>query len=179
MLPTLAPSPGGLTVSEADPAVAISYCHLMARYYISPSYEMTPDKLSTVVQVYKALGHPARARIVAMLRTGELCACQITAVLDLAPSTVSAHLADLRRAGLIMERKEGRWIYYRLEETRDAGEIGEWLWQRIRRDPQICSDASVVKQLRAVPVERLCSVDLDLGQLAISRPTNPVMKAQR
>lgn len=140
---------------------------------------MTADNVSRVVQVYKALGHPARIRIVAMLRTGELCACQITAVLDLAPSTVSAHLADLRRAGLIKERKEGRWINYRLAETQDARGIGEWLWLRLRRDPQVCSDASVVKQLRAVPVEQLCSVDLDLGQLAISRPDNPGRIAQR
>ena len=107
-----------------------------------------------------------------MLRTGELCACQITAVLDLAPSTVSAHLSDLRRAGLIAERKDGRWIYYRLA-TQDVQEIGEWLWQRITRDPQVSRDASVVKQLRAVPVEQLCSVDLDLSQLAISRPADP------
>jgi len=133
---------------------------------------MIAAQLSDVVQVYKALGHPARIRILAMLRTGELCACQITAVLALAPSTVSAHLADLRRAGLIVERKEGRWIHYRLAETQGAGEIAEWMWQRIRRDRQVRSDASVVKQLRAVPVEQLCSVDLDLDRLAISRPPN-------
>jgi len=128
-------------------------------------------RLPSLVQVFRALGHPARVRIMAMLRTGELCACQITAVLDLAPSTVSAHLSDLRRAGLIAERKDGRWIYYRLA-TQDVQEIGEWLWQRITRDPQVSSDASVVKQLRAVPVEQLCSVDLDLSQLAISRPAD-------
>lgn len=133
---------------------------------------MTARRLPSLVQVFRALGHPARVRIMAMLRTGELCACQITAVLDLAPSTVSAHLSDLRRAGLIAERKDGRWIYYRLA-TQDVQEIGEWLWQRITRDPQVSRDASVVKQLRAVPAEQLCSVDLDLSQLAISRPADP------
>lgn len=132
---------------------------------------MTAAQLPELVQVYKALGHPARIRILAMLRTGELCACQITAVLALAPSTVSAHLAELRRAGLIAERKEGRWVHYRAAERGDAGEIGEWLWQRIKRDPQVRRDASTVKQLRAVPVDELCRVELDLTRLAVSRGT--------
>lgn len=125
--------------------------------------------LPDLVQTHKALGHPARLRIMAMLRTGELCACQITAVLALAPSTVSAHLAELRRAGLIVERKVGRWIHYRLDTSDDVVEIVTWMRDRIVRDPQIRSDARVVRQLRKVPVADLCSVDLDLDQLAIAR----------
>ena len=125
--------------------------------------------LPDLVQTYKALGHPARLRIVAMLERGELCACQITAVLDLAPSTVSAHLAELRRAGLIVERKEGRWVHYRLAQSEDVDQIAQWLWRRVKRDPQVRSDAAVVKQLRKVPLADLCSADLDLDQLAIAR----------
>ncbi len=127
-----------------------------------------PLPLSHIVHVYKALGHPARLRIVGMLHSGELCVCQITAVLQLAPSTVSAHLAELRRAGLLTERKDGRWIHYRLAHSQDAVEIAEWLWQRIRRDPQIRSDAAVVRQLRDIPVEQLCQTGLDVSQLATS-----------
>lgn len=104
-----------------------------------------------------------------MLRRGELCACQITAVLELAPSTVSAHLAELRRAGLVTERKEGRWIYYSLSPSEEAVEISERIWRRLKQDPQVRSDAAVVKQLRSVPVEALCQANLDLTQLAISR----------
>jgi DNA-binding transcriptional ArsR family regulator len=130
---------------------------------------MATSQLPDLVLVYKALAHPARVRILAMLRTGELCACQITAVLALAPSTVSAHLAELRRAGLIAERKEGRWVHYRTAEREDAAEIGEWLWQRIKRDPQVRGDTRTVKQLRAVPVEELCRADLDLARVAVRR----------
>lgn len=137
---------------------------------ISRNNEMTSLQLPNLVQVYKALAHPARVRILAMLRTGELCACQITAVLALAPSTVSAHLAELRRAGLIAERKEGRWVHYRMVEGDDA-EIGERLWQRIERDPQVRGDARTVRRLRAVPVDELCRVDLDLARLGVSRET--------
>ena len=129
---------------------------------------MTVSVLTNAVHVYKALGHPARLRIVAMLRSGELCACQITAVLKLAPSTVSAHLAELRRAGLLTEHKDGRWIYYHLAQSEDAVEIGESSWQRVRRDPRIRSDAAVVRQLRAIPVEELCRRSLDVSPSTIS-----------
>ncbi len=129
---------------------------------------MTASSLPDLVQVYKALGHPARLRIVAMLRTGELCACQITVVLGFAPSTVSAYLAELRRSGLITERKDGRWVHFRLGQSEDATEISEWLCQRVRRDPQIRSDSAVVRKLRAIPVEELCRTGPDAFQLAVS-----------
>ena len=58
-------------------------------------------KSRTAIAATRALGHPARMRAAAMLRSGELCLCQITEVLKLAPSTVSAHLKELKRAGLI------------------------------------------------------------------------------
>jgi DNA-binding transcriptional ArsR family regulator len=122
--------------------------------------------LADLVSTYKALGHPARLRVVAMLRTGELCACQIAAVLDLAPSTVSAHLAELRRAGLLEERKDGRWVHYRLSDSDDTSHVVGRLSRRARRDPQLRRDAAVVKRLRAVPVEVLCRADLDVAKLA-------------
>jgi ArsR family transcriptional regulator len=61
-------------------------------------------RLDAVVEAAKALGHPGRLRILAMLRGGPLCVCQITAALGLSGSTVSAHLSDLRRAGLVTEQ---------------------------------------------------------------------------
>ena len=61
---------------------------------------MTISKLETAVTAARALGHPARLRTVAMLRSGELCVCQITEILKLAPSTVSAHLKELKQARL-------------------------------------------------------------------------------
>ena len=127
--------------------------------------------LASTSRVLKALGHPARLRIASMLRDGELCACQITAVLDLAPSTVSAHLAELRRAALITERRDGRWVHYALATTDPERAMLAPVWDRLRDDDQIASDRRIVRQLRAVPVERLCSVDLDLEVLSIFRTT--------
>lgn len=126
--------------------------------------------LAATVHALKALAHPARLRILAMLRGGELCVCQMTAVLDAAASTVSAHLADLKRAGLVGERKDGRWVFHRLEEGGAATALLEPVFRSIAGDPQVEADARLLRSLRRVPVEDLCRVDLDLGRLGIKRP---------
>ena len=105
-----------------------------------------------------------------MLRGGELCVCQMTAVLELAASTVSEHLADLKRAGLVEERKDGRWVFHRLAEDEAATSHLAPVWRVDRADPQVESDTRVLRELRRVRVEELCRVDLDLGRLGIKRP---------
>jgi len=127
------------------------------------------NQLSGTVDVLKALGHPVRLRLVAMLRGGELCVCQMTAVLDLAASTVSAHLTDLKRAGLVEDRKDGRWVLHRLAQDATARAHLEPVWKSIARDPRIEADARLLRELRRVPVEELCRVDLDLRRLGIRR----------
>jgi DNA-binding transcriptional ArsR family regulator len=109
-----------------------------------------------------------------MLRSGSLCVCQITAVLRLAASTVSAHLAELRRAGLVRERKDGRWVEYRLADDPATGALLDGVFLDLERDRQLRDDAALLTRLRTVPLERLCRVDLDLAQLGISpRPPRP------
>jgi DNA-binding transcriptional ArsR family regulator len=126
--------------------------------------------LSSTVYALKALAHPGRLRILAMLRAGELCVCQMTAVLDLAASTVSAHLADLKRAGLVGERKDGRWVFHRLDEGEAAAALLDPVWRAIGADAQVQADARLLRDLRRVSVEELCRVDLDLKRLGIRRP---------
>ncbi len=127
-------------------------------------------KLSQLVDVHKALAHTARLRILAMLRTGELCVCQITAVLALAPSTVSAHLSDLKRAGLLEERKEGRWVHYGLARTARTNKPLRALWTQLEQDPQVQADRAVVTELRRVPLDELCRANLDLAELGLELP---------
>ncbi len=62
----------------------------------------------------KALGDENRLRILMALRNCPLCVCQLTALLDLAPSTTSKHLSILRQVQLIECVKNGRWAYYQL-----------------------------------------------------------------
>ncbi len=75
-----------------------------------------PAKLDvrSVTQLFRALGDENRLRIVALLAHGELCVCHLQAALELPQPNVSRQLALLRAAGLVADRREGSWVYYRL-----------------------------------------------------------------
>jgi ArsR family transcriptional regulator len=70
--------------------------------------------MKTAARLFKALADETRLRILALLSRGELCVCDLMAVLDLPQSTVSRHLAYLRNAGWVEDRRQGVWMYYRL-----------------------------------------------------------------
>lgn len=65
--------------------------------------------------IFKALSDPIRLRIIALLAEGELCVCDITRVLNLPQSTVSRHMAHLKTIGLVRDRRNGKWVHYRLK----------------------------------------------------------------
>ena len=67
---------------------------------------------------FHALSDPTRLGIVARLTGGECCVCDLTDALDAAQSRLSFHLKTLRDAGIVNDRKAGRWVYYTLD--RDA-----------------------------------------------------------
>ena len=71
-------------------------------------------KMREFTAVSKAIADENRVRMLAALRQGELCVCQITELFGLSASTTSKHLSILYQAGLLNSRKEGRWIYYAL-----------------------------------------------------------------
>jgi DNA-binding transcriptional ArsR family regulator len=127
-------------------------------------------RLSRATDVFKAAGHPARLRILGMLRSGSLCVCQVTAVLGLAASTVSAHLAELKRAGLVVEDKNGRWVSYSLAGDSATAALLERVFALIGADPRVAADAQLVRSLRRIGVLSLCRVDLDLARLGLRRP---------
>lgn len=66
------------------------------------------------LNITRALSDENRLRILMALCERDLCVCQVTAFLDLAPSTTSKHLSVLRQARLIESRKRGKWVYYHL-----------------------------------------------------------------
>lgn len=63
---------------------------------------------------FAALSDETRLRIVQILSTGERCVCDLQETLDAAQSRLSFHLKKLKEAGLVSDRKEGRWSYYSL-----------------------------------------------------------------
>ena len=133
---------------------------------------MKNSTLESAVAAARALGHPARLRTIAMLRSGELCVCQITEVLKLAPSTVSAHLKDLKRAGLVSERKVGKWVYFDLIDDEGTLSWTEAALSGVVDDPQIETDERLVAELRRLPVEDLCRFGYEAAKEMTTRERN-------
>src|SRR5690348_6314300 len=65
-------------------------------------------------QWFRALADPTRLRIIEMLSHGERCVCELQTALDAGQSLLSFHLRVLKDAGLVTDRREGRWSYYTL-----------------------------------------------------------------
>jgi ArsR family transcriptional regulator len=65
-------------------------------------------------RLFQALSDTTRLQILERLRYGERCVCELTDALDAAQSRLSFHLKVLKDAGLVTDRKEGRWMYYTL-----------------------------------------------------------------
>lgn len=98
----------------------------------------------------KAVADPTRTRILKLLEAGELCVCQIQAVLRFAPSTVSKHLSILKAAGLVDDRREGRWIYYTLtREARNphAEAVLGVVRGALQRDSRIVEDKRLLREV--------------------------------
>jgi len=72
--------------------------------------------MKDMLNIFKALSDETRLRIIKLLEEGELCVCDITAALDMVQPKVSFHLSALKEAGLIKDRKSGKWIHYSLNE---------------------------------------------------------------
>lgn len=109
----------------------------------------------------KAAGDRNRTRILKLIETRELCVCQIQAVLGLAPSTVSKHLSILRSAGLVEDRREGRWIHYGIASSGEnpyADGVLALVRGALDRDPKILEDRRRLQEVLRIPLAELCAV---------------------
>jgi len=73
--------------------------------------------MKDLLLVFKALSDKTRLRILKLLEHGELCVCEIVAALDIIQPKISFHLTTLKEAGLIKDRKNGKWIHYRINDS--------------------------------------------------------------
>jgi len=73
--------------------------------------------MENVLTIFKALAEETRLRIIKLLEHGELCVCDIVAALDLIQPKVSFHLAVLKEAGFIKDRKQGKWVHYSIDDA--------------------------------------------------------------
>jgi ArsR family transcriptional regulator len=80
---------------------------------VTPATAAAPD-LDRAATLFHALSDATRLAILEMLRDGERCVCELQDGLDAAQSRLSFHLRVLKDAGLVVDRREGRWSYYRI-----------------------------------------------------------------
>ena len=73
--------------------------------------------MEEVLNIFKAFSDETRLRILKLLEHGELCVCDLVAALDMVQPKISFHLAILKEAGLIRDRKDGKWTHYSLNES--------------------------------------------------------------
>jgi ArsR family transcriptional regulator len=78
---------------------------------------------SRAARLFHALSDEIRLEVIDLLRDGERCVCELTDALDIAQPRLSWHLRALKEAGILTDRKEGRWVYYAL--ARDTFEEAE------------------------------------------------------
>ena len=78
------------------------------------------DNFQTVAESFKILGDPTRIRIFWMLCHCEECVINISAMMDMSSPAVSHHLRQLKNAGLIVSRREGKEVYYKAADTEQS-----------------------------------------------------------
>ncbi|MEK6696301.1 MAG: metalloregulator ArsR/SmtB family transcription factor [Candidatus Deferrimicrobiota bacterium] len=115
--------------------------------------------------VFKAAADPTRVRILKILEGGEMCVCQVIAILSLGQSTVSKHLFLLRAAGLINYRRDRKWVHYSLDRGSDSPYAGRMLrnlrgW--LNDDPVIVKDRERAAMARAIGPMAICERNMTL-----------------
>lgn len=108
-------------MSERD-VVDIDACAVQAvdpeRAAAAAERSLPPDEVVRVAELFRLLGDPTRVRILyALVETGELCVCDIAAVVGVPETSVSHALRLLRTAGIVRARRGGRMVFYSLTDA--------------------------------------------------------------
>lgn len=113
--------------------------------------------MERLASYFKGLADENRLRILNLLFHGELCGCDIQHVIGVSQSMVSRHLSYLKNSGLVLDRREGYRVYYRLVQTRSAEitELFQYLAQTFASDKRLKAD---MKKLRDAIKDGSCTV---------------------
>ena len=109
----------------------------------------------TPTDLFKALADETRKRISLLIaREGELCVCELTCALDESQPKTSRHLALLRSSGVLADRRQGQWIYYRLHP-----QLPEWAQQILTcaaqgNEPALLADAARLDRMGERPLRQ-------------------------
>jgi ArsR family transcriptional regulator len=123
--------------------------------------------MDDIINLLNMLADKTRLRIMMLLRGHELCVCEIFAALKMSQPRVSRQLAVLRQAGLIRDRREGKWVYYRIEDrSKDLGQILELLTKWLENDSEIKCDKELLTRIFAIKKDLLsCACAASGGEI--------------
>ena len=104
--------------------------------------------MKDMINIFKVLSDENRTRIILMLKIRPLCVCEIYEVLNIALSTISAHLKLIKNAGMIKDSKDGRWVIYDLAAgTSFTQGLIKNLENELRDDPVVKNDRSKISKI--------------------------------
>jgi len=109
---------------------------------------------------FKNLADPTRLRVLVLLaEEGELCVCELTHALDEIQPKISRHLALLRAAGVVLDRRQGQWIYYRLNPALPdwAQRVLEATAAGVARQRSFAADKSALSRMPNRPGRACCA----------------------
>ena len=115
------------------------------------------DDLRVLVERLKAVSHPLRLRVLALLAPGELGVCQVAETLQVPQSSVSEALKELRRAGFIVERKEGRWVFVSVVPQQELTPFLRGLLTEAGNLPKVLEDRARAKEVQALSLPSVCA----------------------
>ncbi|TCK62652.1 ArsR/SmtB family transcription factor [Seleniivibrio woodruffii] len=101
-------------------------------------------QLDSAVEIIKSIADRNRMRILLMLNKRPMCVCELDAVLGIALSTISAHLKQMRSAGVITSEKDGRWVIYRISDDTSIRTIVSSLSGQLYDDTQVVEDLKMI-----------------------------------
>lgn len=111
----------------------------------------------TPLELFKSLADETRARATLLIANqGELCVCELMCALDDSQPKISRHLAQLRSSGLLLDRRQGQWVYYRLNPQLPAW-VGEILQVTFRANSDwLRQNALRLQNMEGRPVRAAC-----------------------
>lgn len=119
---------------------------------------MPTSPLSRLLETSKVLANRARLRILATLDGHELCVLQVAAIFDIARSTASEHLTALRKTGLVVERRDGRFVFYSLSTEERARRFLEIVLGEMKGDAALGRDREMTEKVLSLPHDLVCEI---------------------
>lgn len=102
---------------------------------------MPPENL------FKGLADPTRLRITMLLLDAELCVCDLIAVLRMPQSTVSRHMSRLKSSGVVVDRRAGKWVHYRLAGAESVRDLRDYLERNFSQLAPYRGDRATLRRL--------------------------------